>query len=379
MSMEPLEEVRVGIIGPSWWVNYWHLPAIQNHPQSEIHAICGTSERKPEEIAAKYGCQARFFTDYESMLDKVPLDGVIVCTPNDLHHPASMAALKRGLHVTCEKPIALNSGQAKEMAETAKSRGLIGMTNFPYRDNPAVQELRRRIADGYVGRVLHVYGQYHGGFGLTRPPGWRGSRERSGPGILGDLGSHLIDLARYSIGDEFASVCASSKTVLRNDQGINALVRTEDPQVGSRNDDSCAFLAEFAGGAQGIFHTSWIAYQGAYVQHQSLEVYGTEGRLHFVATHAGTMLEGMRLDTDRRMQVLPVEGIVLPQETADEEDWFRPGRRTATNSTYRWLEAIRTRQSDVSPNLEDGYRSQQVIDAVVKASRERCWVDVETD
>ena len=180
MSTEPLEEVRVGVIGPSWWVDYWHLAGIKNHPAAEIHAVCGHNDRSAGEVTRKYGVQARYFTNYEEMLDCVSLDGVVICTPNDLHYPATMAALKRGLHVICEKPIALNAVQAKEMAETAKERERIGMTNFPYRDNPAVIECQRRIASGYVGKILHVSGQYHGGFGLRRSPNWRASRERSG-------------------------------------------------------------------------------------------------------------------------------------------------------------------------------------------------------
>src|SRR5690348_6029343 len=142
----------------------------------------------------------------ETMLASAPLDGVVVCTPNDLHHPATMAALRHNLHVTCEKPVALNAEQAKEMAETARAHGLIGMTNFPYRDNPAVQTFRRLIAEGAIGTPLHVYGAYHGGYSLNHPPGWRGLRARSNGGILGDLGSHLIDLVRFITGDEFRSV-----------------------------------------------------------------------------------------------------------------------------------------------------------------------------
>src|SRR5262249_42154575 len=157
-------------------------------------------ERNADEVKGKFGAEAVFYGDMEAMLSSAPVDGVIVCTPNDLHYPATMAALKHGKHVTCEKPVALNAAQAKEMAETAKTMGLIGMANFPYRDNPCVGSFRRLVAEGYVGKIMHVSGQYHGGFALMRPPGWRGQRARSGAGILGDLGSHLIDLARYITG-----------------------------------------------------------------------------------------------------------------------------------------------------------------------------------
>ncbi len=390
MGQQPRETVRVGIIGPSWWVNYWHLAALQHHPHAMITALCGAKERDAEEVKAKYGAGATFYSDMETMLETAPIDGVIVCTPNDLHHPATMAALNHGKHVTCEKPIALNAAQAREMAQTATEKHLLGMSNFPYRDNPCVMAFRRLVAEGYVGKILHVSGQYHGGFALMRPPGWRGQRARSGAGILGDLGSHLIDLARFITGDEFTSVCGHTITALRDqpDQQvwqkgavqpagseITKIVRSENPEVGARNDDSCAFLAEFASGAQGLFHTSWVAYQGAYAQHQEIEVYGTTGRLHFIANHSGTQLRGLRVG-EKHWETIPAEGAVPPGEV-EEEDYFRPGRHTPTNTTYRWIEAIRQGESHVSPDLTEGWRAQQVIDAVIQASAERRWVDVE--
>ena len=376
MSVE--DKVRVGIIGPSWWVNYWHLPALQNHPRAEIAAVCGAKMRDEAETKAKYGANVQIFTELETMLDTVPLDAVVVCTPNDLHHPATMAALRRGLHVICEKPVAMDAAQAREMADTARANGLLGMANFPYRDNPNVQAFRRLVAEGYVGRILHVSGQYHGGFGLHRAPGWRGLTERSGAGILGDLGSHLIDLARYITADEFAAVCAHTMTVLHDvEQEPNgvALVRTEDPRTQARNDDACAFLAEFASGAQGVFHTSWVATQGAYAQHQEIEIYGTEGRLHFLANHSGTFLRGIPQGV-RRWETIAVEGVVPPDDAHDEEDYFRPSRLTPTSTTYRWIEAIATGQKTLSPDFEDGWQSQRVIDAVLRASAERRWVAV---
>lgn len=384
------ETVRVGIIGPSWWVDFWHLPAIQNHPFAEVTAVCGVSPRDEQEVKAKYGSSARYFTEVKDMLREAALDGVVVCTPNDLHYPLTMAALQSGRHVICEKPLAMDAAQAKEMADTAHRENLVGMTNFPYRDNPCIGMLKKLIAEDYIGTLLHISGQYHGGFGLTRPPGWRGTCDRSGAGILGDLGSHLIDLARYVTGDEFASVCAHSLTLLRanasgnsigNSIGNNVedalLLRTDDPRVGNRNDDSCAFLAEMQSGAQGIFHTSWVAYQGADTQHQELDVYGTKGRLHFIANHAGTLLRGKR-SGEPHWESLPVEGATAPQAgRKEDEDYFRPGRHAPTNTTYRWIEAIRQGASQISPDLMEGWRTQQVIDAVIAASRERRWVEVQ--
>jgi predicted dehydrogenase len=376
MSLDPLETVRVGIVGPSWWVNYWHLPALKNHINTEIVAVCGTSERDSAGVEEKYGTN-RYFTNYEQMMDSVSLDGVIVCTPNDLHHPVTMAALTRDIHVNTEKPVAMNKAQALEMAQEAANRNLLGLTNFPYRDNPAVQQFREMVAEGFVGDILHVSGSYHGGFGLGRNPNWRSLRERSGSGILGDLGSHLIDLARFMTQLEFSAVSGHTMTALWKEGYSPRLVRTENPDVGERNDDSCTFLAEFEGGAQGIFHTSWVAYQGAAIQQQELEVYGTEGRLFFHASHRGVVLRGLTRGEDH-WEEIPVVGTVRPEEASgEEEDYFRPGRNSGTNTTYRWLEAIRTDSAVITPDLWDGYRAQCVIDAVLKSSAERAWVEVE--
>lgn len=369
-------QVRIGIVGPSWWVNYWHLPAIHNHPSATIVAICGERHREPDEVRARYGAAA-YFTSLDDMLREAALDGVIVCTPNDVHYPATMAALRRGLHVTTEKPLALNAGQAAEMAFAARDRGLIGMTNFPYRDNPAVQAMHRMVRDGYLGTPVHVYGHYHGGYGLTGAPNWRASRARSVSGILGDLGSHLIDLARFVTCAEFDAVCAHQLTLYRPAGGPAQPIRSEDPRTGDRNDDSTAFLAEMTGGMQGIFHTSWSAYQGAGRQDQRLEAYGTEGRLLFTATHLGTQLLAMKTG-DQRMEPVPLVGATPPEpENEEEEDYFRPGRNGPSNTTYRWIEAIRTGDRSLSPSLVDGLRAQEVTDAIIRASGARAWVNVE--
>ncbi len=378
MSLDPLDTVRVGIVGPSWWVDYWHLAALKTHPNVEVVGVSGGTERDPESVKAKYGDKAQYFTDYEVMMDSVRPDGVIVCTPNDLHHPVTMAALARDIHVTCEKPIALNAKQAFEMATIAEANNLIGMSNFPYRDNPAVTAFRDLLEEGYVGDVLTVSGSYHGGFGLRRNPNWRSLKHRSGAGILGDLGSHLIDLVRYITGREFVSVSGSMITTLWDAEGeLEEILPSDDPHVGERNDDSCTFLAELSDGVQATLHTSWVAYQGAGIQQQEIEVYGTAGRLHLLVSHRGVTLRGLQ-QGNPHWETIKVEGTVSVEEAGgtDNEDFFRPGRHSPTNSTYRWLEAIRTDKAEVSPSLWDGYFAQEVIDAVILSSEERRWVTI---
>ena len=334
--------MRVGIVGPSWWVNFWHLPALQNHPDAQIVAVCGTKPRDSTDVAAKYGPDVTAYTDLNAMLTREALDGVIVCTPNDVHYPASLAALEAGLHVLCEKPLTMHAGEARHLADEATRRGLLGMCNFPYRANPCAQALRQRVAEGYVGTLLHVAAAYHGGFGLNGPPGWRGWLPHSSAGILGDLGSHLIDLVRFTTGQEFRSVCSHALTVTRDKEtdAFSGVTRMGSEAAGERNDDSCAFLAEFESGAQGVLHTSWLIKQGRYGQHQEIEVVGTQGRLQFVSNHVGTRLRGLREQAKEWETFAIADTVAYESCDDDNEDYFRPGRLTPTNTTYRWVEGM---------------------------------------
>ena len=370
----------MGVVGPSWWFDYWHLPAIRRHPAAEIVGVCGDRLRTPEEIRERYGDYAVYFTDLDRFLDDAKPDGVVICTPNDLHYPTAMAAMRRNIAVLIEKPIALDAATAWDLCEEWDASLVVGMVNFPYRFNPCVQKMRELILEGYVGHPLHIHATYHGGYGIGKAPGWRGNRQRSGSGILADLGSHLIDLCRFVLNREVTAVCAHNLTALWTENQTDAprLLHTEGghEDIGLRNDDSCAFLCEWDDGVQGVLHTSWLAYQGAEAQTQHLEVHGSAGRLRFYASHLGTHLEGTR-SPGREWERLPVEGVVFPADAmCDDEDYFRPNRLNAQSVTYQWLEAVSEGAAQTEPTLREGAKVQSVIDAVLRSSESRSWQPV---
>src|SRR5262245_6615373 len=103
--------VRVGIVGTSPWADAMYLPSLSNHPQAQIVAVCGRNREKAEAFAARWHVP-HFYTDYREMIASGTLDALIVASSNDSHNPITMAALDAGLHVLCEKPLALNAAQA---------------------------------------------------------------------------------------------------------------------------------------------------------------------------------------------------------------------------------------------------------------------------
>ena len=138
------ERVRVGVIGTSWYADMMHLPNLKSHPRAELAAICGRNRERAEEMARKYEIP-RVFTDYRELIEEGDLDAVVVATPDDLHHPMTMAALDAGLHVLCEKPMALNAGQAGEMYDKAEAAGVKHMVFFTYRWWPSYRYLKQLV------------------------------------------------------------------------------------------------------------------------------------------------------------------------------------------------------------------------------------------
>src|ERR687897_2106589 len=110
-------KIRVGLIGTSAWAADFHLPALESHDQALVAAICGRDHHRARALAEQQGVE-QVFTDYRVMIDRAGLDAVAVVTPEDLHHPMVMAALRAGLHVLCEKPMAFTAAESEEMLST---------------------------------------------------------------------------------------------------------------------------------------------------------------------------------------------------------------------------------------------------------------------
>src|SRR5579859_7819669 len=156
--------VRVGVVGTSLWADSMYLPALQNHPKGKIVAVCGRDPDRTQVFAARWNIP-HFYTDFRKLLDAGGLDALIVASANDSHHPITMAALDAGLHVLCEKPLALNAIQAREMADKAKSSGRKNMVPFTYRYMPTNRYLKQLIDEGYIGRPYHLNIRYYADYG----------------------------------------------------------------------------------------------------------------------------------------------------------------------------------------------------------------------
>jgi predicted dehydrogenase len=367
------EKLRIGIIGVGWWANTVHARGILSHPQAELVALSCRTEKQLRKAGQELGVEA-LYTDYRGLLDHDGLDAVTVSATHNAHYPIALAALERGLHVFCEKPLGLNAQETRRLAGVARETGVKTMVAFTNRWVPEAAWTRKLLADGAWGEVFHYnlcklasYGGPGGGWM------WRADPGLAGGGVLFDLGCHVIDIAQWLIG-RMEAVCATQKTTVpeRPRDGV----MTPTPV-----DDSTAFLARFEGGVQGVFHVSWTAVGGRVERH---EICGAEAMLVLNLDHDNWInsLHISKRGGSARPVTIPdsLQGRI-PREVstpAEREVAHRAFIEDHPSLVRAFIDAI-ANDTESSPSFEDGHCTQQVMDAIVLSARERRWVDTRTE
>lgn len=359
--------VRIGVIGTSWFADEVHLPCLCSHPAAAVVALCGRRQEHTAALAARFGIP-EVYADYREMLAAARLDAVVVVAPDDLHYEMVMAALSRGLHVLCEKPLALTAAEARAMYERAESAGVVHMTFFTYRWLPEHRYMHALLDQGYVGRPYHCQLRQLTGYGRQPAYNWRFDRRRAN-GLLADLGSHMIDLARWHVGEITHVAARLGVFVPRPDVDGGPL----DPA-----NDAAALLVEFANGAHGTLQVSAVMHEGDRGALHNVEIYGEDGSLELDFPFGPrATLRGIRAGAKQ------VETFALPADLLAGEDARPPfagrfGRGWGSTSIAdrAFVDAI-VAGRPASPGFYDGWRTQAVIDAAIASHETGRWVRVE--
>src|SRR6266581_3338670 len=260
------QALTIGVVGLGF--GRAHIPAFQANG-CRVVAVCQRDVAGAKAVADRYGVP-HVFERWEEMLERAKPELVVIATPPHLHRAIAVRALASGAHVLCEKPLAMTRAEAEAMVDAARRAGRVGMTCFNWRFAAAMQELHSRVAEGALGRILHLALRWLGSRWADEKAAatWRMDRAQAGHGAMGDMGVHLVDLARWNFG-EFKRLTAQA--------GMAHPARTvpggEKP---ADAEDYCAVTGELASGAQVTLTVSRAAYG---VNEQTLEAYGTEGAL----------------------------------------------------------------------------------------------------
>jgi predicted dehydrogenase len=358
------KQVRVGIIGTSWWTDSVHLAGLKSHPGATVAALCGRDRDRAQQVAAKHDIPT-VYTDYQDMLAHGDLEAVVIATPDDQHYAMVMAALEAGLHVLCEKPLATTAEQARTMYQAAERAGVRHMTFFTWRWVPEYRYTRELIAQGYLGRLFHCRLHFVGNYGLSGEYNWRFDRQRA-HGVLGDLGSHMVDIARWCCG-EIARVSAHLATFVTRPGPANQAL---DPA-----NDAAMLLLEFASGAQGVIQVSAVG-RGAW--QQRIVMQGEDGTLDANGFgDPGARLRGSQ-GLDEALKVLP-----MPENFWGNTDpalpffdrFFGDYWQSQSVGDRLFIDAV-LEDHEAIPDFHDGWRSQAVIEAAIQSDRIGQWVDV---
>ena len=358
--------VSVGVIGTSMYADLMHLASIKSHPQAKLEAICGRTRTRAEEMATKYEIP-NVFTDYEEMIERAELDALIIAAPDDFHSPITIAALDAGLHVLCEKPLALTLEQAREMYHLANTAGVKHMTYFTYRWLPAYRFVRELIQDGYIGRCFSSQFRFVGGYGRAGQYGWRWDGQHS-LGVLGDLGVHMIDLSRWFVG-EIDSVSAHLPTFISR-------VGNDAPSFVPVNDAALLTL-QFKDGSHGVIQVSAVAHVGDRGQEVQILLHGENGTLELdFDWKDGTVIRGAKRDDDQIMPISVPEHMLDGLDYGDHYfDQLNHIFTTHSTGSRFFIDAI-VNDQPITPSFYDGLKAQEVLHAAIEADRSQSWVSI---
>ena len=360
-----------------------------------VESVYGTTPYRPRfavladasEDLARRGAEsmgyARYTTDWRDALADPDVDVVDIVTPNFLHFDIAMAAIEAGKHVYCEKPLALNAADARQMYEASEKAGVKTLVGFNYLRNPAIAEARRLIGSGVLGDIW----TFQGRFVLDAcsdpdvPFTWRFERKLSGSGALGDLGAHIISLAQVLVGP-ISSVVGLSRTFITERPeptgvfGYGSGADLNAPRHAVENDDATTFLMEFASGASGHIEASRVSTGRTW--HQSIELIGSKGALQFVQQDIHTLRLYQTGDPADRKGYKEIE--LGPKHGDYGAFWPFAGvplgvHELKTIEVNEWLNAI---AEDRRPDgdFREGWLVAEVLDAVERSAAERRWVDV---
>lgn len=343
-------------------------------PSVDLTGICTTRPETALQAAKDAGIP--FWTDQiDELVNHKDVDVIDCCTPNNMHYPVAMAAIQAGKPVLMEKPLALDADQAEKIDQAARIAGVkVGMI-FNYRFIPAIIHARQLIKEGFLGQVYQFNIEYlHTGYqNPNRPIGWKLSKAQSGGGALVDLGSHLIDMIRYLLGD-FDQVLATTQTFISQRPSQRGSLQMETVDV----DDAAWLQIRLVNGAVGNLMATRFA-TGA-VDDLNLLIHGQRGAIRFNLMEpnwlwiydqgtVGVPLGGKRGWT-RVESIQNYPGAAVPPARSFI-GWTRP----MAQNLYTFLTAI-TQNHEPEPSIADGLAVQRVISAAYDSANTNQWKKV---
>lgn len=337
-----MKVLRVGVIGCGSIAKNRHIPEYAQNPNVKLVAFSDGLLDRAQEFSDRYGGTA--YNDFQEMFANEQLDAVSVCAPNALHAPISIAAMKHGLHVLCEKPMSITLQEAEEMIQIAEENNVQLMIGYNQRYFFPHIIAKQVIQSGKLGKVISFSTTFaHGGpeqWSVEKDKSWFFSKDKAFVGSLGDLGVHKIDLISWMLDEKIVEVSALIARLLKP----------------GNVDDNATIIAKTASGALGTITTSWTHFPG---ENNSTTVHFENGSIKLIADPEFPLIIEYR------------DGAMEKYRTED----FSTNEVVNSGVIDGFVEALINQQA-VPISGQDGLDSIKVVLAAVQSSEERRTISI---
>lgn len=383
-----VKDLKVGMLGYAFMGRahsngYNQMPKFfYPPPANPIKAVvCGRTKPKVDDFAKQFGW-AKAEYDWHKMVKKSEIDILDNSTPNDMHLDPNIAAAEAGIHIICEKPLARNLAEAKQMAAAVKKNKVKALCAYNYRRVPAVMLAKKLIDEGMIGKIYHWRAVYLQDWIMDPnfPLVWRLQGDIAGSGPHGDLNAHIIDLSKMLVGD-IKEVCGMEETFIKerplaSGEGVGLGDHTSDKAAKTGKvtvDDAVLFLAKFENGALGSFEATRFA-KGRR-NYNCFEINGSKGSIVF---NLERMNELQFFSEEDQKFAQGFRTINVTEGSHEYANKFWPSghiigwEHTFTFEIYDFFDAI-VNDKPIHPDFDDATKDQAVLEAVKKSVQTRTW------
>ena len=340
-----------------------------------LKAVCGRDRAKAQAFADQWGYES-VETDWRKLLDRKDIDAVDICTPNNTHKEIALASAKAGKMILCEKPLAMNAEEGREMVKAVEAAKVPNMVWYNYRRVPAVTLAKQLIDEGKLGRIFHFRALFLQDWTISAdlPQGgtalWRLDAAAAGSGVTGDLLAHCIDTAIWLNGG-IQSVASMTETFVK-ERKHNLTGKVEKVGI----DDACAFLARFKNGSLATFESTRYA-RG----HKALYTFEINGEHASISWDLHDLHRLSYFDHRDEGRLRGWRSIhVTDSDHPYMKHWWVPGLQIGYEHTFvhqvaDFLEGL-AKGHPVHPTFKDAQETQVICDTVLKAARSGCFEQV---
>ncbi len=384
-----MKQLNAGLIGYKF-MGKTHSNAYRqvNHFFSDsakinLTAICGRNKSAVKKSMDTFGFSS-FETNYKELIKRDDIDFIDIATPSNAHLEIALMAADYKKHIFCEKPLGMNRREGKQMLDAAIKNKIVHQVGFNYRFAPAIRLAKKMIDDGKLGTIYHFRGLYLQDWIVDPnfPLVWRLDKNICGSGANGDINAHIIDLARYLVG-EFHDVMGMTKTFIKERPiveemtGLTATSNSSGKKGKVTVDDASIFMTHFKNGALGTFEATRFATGNK--NNMSFEINGSLGSIRF-AFERMNELEYFNNEEDKQLQ-----GFRTISVTEGSHDfihaWWPPGHvigyeHTFTHEFSEFAQSIINKKPAI-PDFYDGYMCNVILDSVEQSVSERTWITIE--